>query len=514
MRSYHVLFALWCALLATGCRRAARRDDTLTLLALTEPVHLDPRHPEDALGAALGRLVYRGLVDSDPRTFLPRPALARSIDRVDDTHLVAVLREDARFHDGSPVTADDVVATYRAILDPARHSRLRGTYKRVIASVEARDARTVLFTLVRRDGTIESLLQQPIMPRAEADGDERMPSAHPTFNGSGFVRTEHLGRDGWSFTRTTPTLGAPSRLRVVSLHDPNTLAQRLLHGDGDIAEIKPELFEVFTAHRDFEVVSAPSAGFTFLGVRCTAPGLGDARVRQALALALDRNGLRVGKFGARAVAATGPLPPSHWAYTGDVERYPYDPARARALLDAAGLPDPPGDAPRARWTLRVSSQRFAITTAQAMAAMLADVGIEVTVRPSELATLLSDLRGGAFDLTFLTIPDLSDPWGLTFWFGGASIPTRSNPGAGGNRWRYANSALDATLDAGATAIGPTQRAPHYREAQRILARDLPVIPLWHADVVFAMSRRFERLTPRGDGQLDFLLGLTRRQGWR
>jgi len=153
-----------------------------------------------------------------------------------------------------------------------------------------------------------------------------------------------------------------------------------------------------------------------------------------------------------------------------------------------------------------------MTVAQAVASMLADVGIEVVVRPSELATLLSDLRQGSFDLTFLTVPDLSDPWGLSFWFGSASIPTSANPGAGGNRWRFRSEALDAALDAGARSIGTENRAPHYRQAQRILADELPVIPLWHADVVFVASRRYQNLTPRGDGQLDFLLGLTRRQG--
>jgi ABC-type transport system substrate-binding protein len=134
------------------------------------------------------------------------------------------------------------------------------------------------------------------------------------------------------------------------------------------------------------------------------------------------------------------------------------------------------------------------------------------VRPSELATLLADLRAGRFDLTFLTVPDLSDPWGLAFWFASGSIPTTENPGAGGNRWRFRNATLDAALEAGARAMGPAARRPHYAQAQLILAAELPVVPLWHADVVFVTSRRYEHLAPRGDGQLDFLLRLTRRDG--
>jgi peptide/nickel transport system substrate-binding protein len=502
---------LW-AFVLVSCGRPVRDEHVLTVLALTEPMHLDPRFPEDALGAALSRWVYRGLLESDPRTFLPRLALAQQLQRVDDTHLRVTLRSDARFHDGTAVTSDDVVATYTALLDPAKGSRLRSTYARVIAAITTVDAHTTLFTLQRPDGTIESLLQQPIVPASVARGGELRAEVgqEGAFVGSGLLRVRTLARAQWEFERITPVSNAPSRVRVLSLHDPNTLAQRLLYGDGDVAEIKPELFDVFESNPAFEIRSAPSAGFTYLGINNTSSKLGDRRVRAALAYAIDRDRLREGKLGRHAVASTGPLPPTHWAYEGNVVRYPYDPAHARVLLDEAGLTDPPGATPRARWVMRVSSQRFATTVAHALAAMLADVGIEVEVRPSELATLLSDLRMGRFDLTFLTVPDLSDPWGLAFWFASTSIPTATNPGAGGNRWRFRNAELDALLEAGARAMGPEARRPHYQRAQQILAEHLPVVPLWHADVVFAATRRYQGLVPRGDGQLDFVLDLRRR----
>ncbi len=513
LRAYHIVSWL-CALLLASCSPPARSNDTLTLLTLAEPNRIDPRFPEDALGAALSRLLYRGLMEGDARTFLPRLALAERVEWRDSTHVVVRLRSDARFHDGAQVTARDVVATYASVLDPSRASRLRATYARVLRRATAIDARQIEFELLRPDGTFESLMQLPIMPARDANAPELHANrgSERRFNGSGDVRITRFSPARWEFERVVSRASGPNRLRVLSLHDVNTLAQRLLHGDGDVAEIKPELFEVFEGRRDFTLSSAPSAGFTFLGVRCTASGLGDRRVRVALAHAIDRDRLRVGKFGRFALPATGPIAPSHWAYERDVPSYAYDPRRARELLDEAGLTDPPGPEPRARFTLRTSSQRFAVVVAQAISSMLGEVGIEVTVRPSELATLLSDLRQGQFDLTFLTIPDLSDPWGLAFWFGSSSIPTQANPGAGGNRWRFRDADLDAVLEAGARAIGPEARTPHYRAAQRILARELPVIPLWHADVVFVASRRFRGLAPTGDGRLNFLLDLTASPG--
>jgi peptide/nickel transport system substrate-binding protein len=291
---------------------------------------------------------------------------------------------------------------------------------------------------------------------------------------------------------------------VVPLRDPNALALRLLHGDGDLAELKPDIVPLFEGRRDFVVRSSASAGFTYLGTRCDRGPLAQPQVRRAIALAVDRDGLRRARLGRYAVPATGPLPPTHWAYEGEVPRYDFNPARARAMLDAAGLiPDASGV--RARLVLRVSTQRFALLVAQALAAMLGDVGIAVEVRPSELGTLLADLRAGRFDLTLLTVPDLTDPWGLSFWFSSSAIPSTENPNAGGNRWRFRDASLDRALAAGAASTDPALRAPHYRAAQRILAAQLPVIPLWHADVVTATRRALVAHAPRGDGRLDHLL---------
>ncbi|MBP6829773.1 MAG: ABC transporter substrate-binding protein [Deltaproteobacteria bacterium] len=501
-RVYHVLLALSLA----ACRGPARAPDRLTMLVLSRPEHLDPRHPEDALGASLGKLLYRGLMEGDPVTFLPRPALAVGANWVDATRYRVTLRSDARFHDGTPVTADDVVATYESVLDASQHSRLRTTYARLLRAVRAVDPRTIDFELHRPDGSLETLLQLGILPQRDARALERRPEeiAREALVGSGPMRLARYAPDSLSLDANGA--GAAFRaLDVVTLHDPNTLALRLLHGEGDVAELKPELYPLFEGRADFEVASARTSGMTYLGVHCEHGALVDVAVRRALAMAIDRASLQRAMLGARAVASTGVLPPSHWAYTSEVARYPFDPAAARrALVAARGESAPP-----LRLTLRVSSQRFAITVAQALTAMLHDVGVEVDVRPSELATLLSDLRAGRFDLTLLTVPDLSDPFGLGFWFGSASIPTPANPTAGGNRWRFRDTALDEALDQGLRALGPDARRPHYQRAQQVLAEQLPVIPLWHADVVFALRRPYRGLRPRGDGQLDFLLRLTR-----
>lgn len=486
-----------------GCEGVRRDPNVLTVLSLSRPEHLDPRHPEDAFGSALSRLVFGALLDSDPGSFLPRLSMASTVRWRSPREAIVALRPDARFHNGRPVRASDVVATFRSVLDPAARSRLRGTYSRVIRDVRAEGDR-VVFELFRPDGSFESLLQLPILRAEDARLAHELAMDREVI-GSGPLRVRSL-RDGeWEFSRVVPRHGFPQSIRIVPLRDPNALAIRMIHGDGDIAELKPDLLPVFAGRRDFSILSSPSAGFTYLGLRVDRGPLVHVEVRRAIAYALDREALRLARLGRYAVASTGPLPPTHWAYEGSVARYPYAPSRARALLDGAGL-TPDAGGVRARLTLRVSSQRFAMLVAQAMASMLGEVGIEVEVRPSELGTLLADLRGGRFDLTLLTVPDLTDPWGLGFWFASASIPSSENPNAGGNRWRFRSAALDRALELGAAEIDPARRAPHYRLAQRILAQELPVIPLWHAEVVSAVRRTLLAPPPRGDGRLDHLIG--------
>lgn len=480
----------------------------MVFLTLSEPEHLDPRFPEDSLGANLGRMVSPGLLDTDPTRLVPVARLAAGYRRVSPTAVEVTLREGLRFVDGSPVTAADVVATYRALLAPGSRSRLHGTYAAAFAGVEAEGPRGVHFTLRAPSGAVESLLQMPIVPARLAAGPENLaaPGAEGRFVGASGWRVGALTPQHWRFERQPEDSVAVRSLRVVSLHDPNTLALRLLNGEGDVAEVKPETAALFEHRAGFSVLRARGVGLTYLGIQCEHGPLADPRVRRALGLALDRVALRRARMGDAAVDAEAVLPPTHWASMGapGAVALRYDPAEARRLLREAL-----GGRGLRPLVLRVSSQRSSLVTAQALAAMLEAVGVEVELRPSELATLLADLRAGRFDLTYLTVPDLTDPWGLGFWFASTSIP--ENGQTGGNRWRFRDPTLDALLTAGAAASGPEARRPFYVAAQRRLAEGLPVIPLWHPDVVYVLRSpwRVGAEAPRGDGRLDFLAGLRR-----
>jgi peptide/nickel transport system substrate-binding protein len=190
------------------------------------------------------------------------------------------------------------------------------------------------------------------------------------------------------------------------------------------------------------------------------------------------------KLGGLAVPATGLLAPIHWAYSGDVPRWDHDLARARRLLDDAGLRDPDGDgpAPRVHLIYKTSSDAFRISIARAIAAQLSEVGIEVELRPFEFATFFADIKKGAYQLASMQTTDIIDPDFYYMYFHSSWIPSPDNPD-GFNRWRYRSPRVDELTTLGRQTTDRAARKRIYDEVQRLVAEDVPVVPLWHEDNV-------------------------------
>jgi peptide/nickel transport system substrate-binding protein len=239
----------------------------------------------------------------------------------------------------------------------------------------------------------------------------------------------------------------------------------------------------------------------YLGFHTASSKLDDVRVRRAIGYAIDRDLLVRAKYDGLARVTDSWIPQGHWADVDTLPPRAFDPDEARLLLDAAGFPDPPGSEPRMRLVLRTTSERFRQSVARAIAAMLREVGIEVDVRPSEAATLISDLNRGRFEITLLQVPEVIEPHVLSWFFDSSRIPGSENEGA--NRWRYRNEELDGLFEVGRTQVDRQQRRSAYARVQNILARDLPVLPLWQPDTVAVVRRGSSFEVPR-DGRFGTL----------
>jgi len=464
-----------------GCGVPGPAPDEVVVLIETMPGDIDPRLALTGYGAKMARLVAAPLVSCDNDRLEPQPDLAAEIVREGPKDYRVTLRE-ARFSDGSPVTAPDVAFTFEG----ARRGPLGAAYQR-IEGIDVLDPRTVRFRLREPHAPFVTDLDLGIVPKGIEPGPEPV--------GAGPFRLVSRDETHLVLERNPYYFGGKVRPRRVVfrvIRDDNARLLALAGGSADFTQntVPAVMLDAVANNPRLRVWSGPSSNMTYLGLNLDDPRLGDVRARRAIAYAIDRERILRVKLRGRARLATGMLAPLHWAYEPDVERYAHDPARARALLDQAGLRDPDGDGPESRLRLhyKTSSKPDRVSMARVIAHQLGEVGIEVEVRSLELATLIDDIKRGNFQMFSLQVTEVGEPNYLHTFFHSDRIPTEKDLDRGNNRFRYRSATLDRLVEEARGAADPARRKQLYAEAQRVLAADLPMIPMFHEDNVVVARR--------------------------
>jgi peptide/nickel transport system substrate-binding protein len=501
--------ACMAALLLFSCQRdAGVPPGAFVVLLDAEPKGFDPRFPAGDSSAKIMGLVHRGLVNVDNATGAPELALAASITQPTPTTYEITLRPDARFHDGQPVTAADVEYTLLRLGDDPIKSPLAGLSKR-IKRLTVHDPLRLTIELNEPHAPFLSDLAMGIVPKHLCDGLAQCPE--PVIGAGPFVMERVIGAhtvilrafDG--YYEGTPPIKS---LAFQVVKDDNTRLIALLGGTASLVQnaVQPLMMPVVEEDERLESATSPSFKYTYLAFNMRRDTLKDVRVRQAIALGLDREAIIHYKYRGLAGISTGMLSPAHWAYEPDVERFGYDPARARALLDEAGYPDPDGDGPQMRFEieLKISSNKFRRSLALLMAQQLAQIGVGIKVRAYEWGTFFNDIKGGSFDITMLQWPSVMEP-NLYHWvFHSSNIPSPENRNAGANRGAYVNKELDELLDAGALETDMERRKNIYSDVQKILAHDVPYVSLWHEDNIVILKRGTRGYTPTPNARFEAL----------
>jgi peptide/nickel transport system substrate-binding protein len=497
--AYWILSLTVALLLTTGCDRS-RNPTTVVMVIENSPTNLDPRIGTDGVSEHIDALIFDALVRRDEH-FEIQPELAQSWETPDPLTYIFHLRSGVRFHDGSLLTSKDVQWTLTSILS-GKLVTVKAQAYRNITAVESPDPLTVVIHLKQPDpGLLVNLTDGAI--GIVPNGSGRDFGRHPV--GSGpfrFVSQEtdkevvvERNPDYW---QTPPSI---PRVRFSVVPDQITRALELQKGSADVgvSSLSPDQLYALRNNQNLVIESGPGTVLNYISFNTRDPQLRDVHVRQAIALAIDRPLIIRTLLRGHAQLAESLLPSNHWAWTGDVQTYPFDPAKANILLDAAGYRRG-ADGIRFHLTIKTSTDETARTLAVVMQQQLRNIGIALDVRTFEFATFYADITKGAFQLYTLR------------WIGGNEDPdifryayaTASQPPHGANRGYYSNPRLDALIAQAAVTSDQSQRAAIYRQIQQIVATDLPAINLWYLDTVVVHNRRLSGLRLSSSGNFDFL----------
>ncbi|MCC6315422.1 MAG: ABC transporter substrate-binding protein [Thermomicrobiales bacterium] len=442
-------------------------------LADNDVQSFDPITVTDNMSIWTQLLVYDQLVRVAPDGLSVEPGLAESWDVSEDAKTYTFHLRDATFHDGAPVTADDVVFSLnRAISDDTSLWTFLFT---AVASVEAVDDKTVVATLSETWAPFEAvmaLFAASIFPQKlyEEQGDELW--QHPI--GSGPFMFDSWNKGVEIVLKKNPNYwvaGQPylDEVHLQVLTDSNARMLQFQAGELDIATDVPfSQLDALRANPDAIVLQDAVARLDYYPMLNTRPPFDDAKLRLAMNYAIDRDAIIQNVlFGAGQPATT--YLPLMWGHDAEAPGYPHDLDKAKALIAESAAKDgfaaelliDAGDPVRAQ-------------VAQLVAADLAQIGGQITITQLDPAAL-SDRRN-SMDYQIAAqyyTSDIIDPDELT------TVAVQSDGGVDSVWTGYKNEEVDKLVIEARTTLDPDRRLALYSQIQRLVAEDAPSLYLFY-----------------------------------
>ena len=460
----------------------------------------DPLSASGAVTVAANWHTMEGLVDLDPVTREPYAALAAEMPTsADGIEYIVKLRDGAVFHDGTPVTAEDVVFSANRVLDPNSNSLFR-SFVAFIDKVEVVDEKTVKFTnkypfslFNERLGSIK------IVPKALVEADPEAFGKLPTGTGpykliSAVPEAEIVFERNDAYTGSRPALAADMVWNLIA--DPTARVNALSSGTIQAMEDVPYV-DIDAVSAIAEVEKAQSFGLLFAMFDTSKPPFDDVRVRQAFFYAIDMDKVVGTGMLDNALPAKGFLPETHPNFHEASTVYSLNQDKARELLAEAGVPE-------LDITLMSTDHGWVKDVAPIIKEGLDAVGFHTTLDIGQSGGQYGKVDAGEMQVmiapgdpsVFGNDPDILMQW----WFGDNIWPT--------TRYRWADSEgyakLKGLLDEAQRLSGDEQQAK-WNEAMDLISDEVPLYPLLHRQLPTAWNAdELENFAPVPTTGLSFL----------
>lgn len=463
---------------------------------------LDPRLARDTTAYRVTDLIYSGLVHLTP-SLKAVPDLAESWQNPDPKTWTFKLRPGLKFSDGSPLTVEDVVFTYKTLLNPALNAPLRALYT-PISEVEAVDAQTVKFTLSAPYAPLLSYLDLGIIPKKLVDAGHDL-ALKPV--GAGPMKLVAWTRGSEIALEANPNFwaGAPkvAKATLKIIGDNSSRAQAFEAGDLDVIQspLSPQDITRLSKDSRFGNVITAGLGVTYVNFNTKDPLLSDPKMRKAFSMLIDQKTI-VGDIyrGADQVASSIILP-SSWAYSADIKQPTYDVKGAVALLNQLGWRDTNKDGildkdgkPLTVTLATHSEDPNRVQTIEFMQAIFKEAGIDAKAQITDWPAFSTNyVQKSQHQIALLGWLNIVDPDRLLF----SQLTTGGSTNWGG----YSNPEVDKLLQEGRSALDEASRTTAYRKAATILAEEVPYYILSDQGYQLFYSKKLPvtvQATPRGN----------------
>jgi ABC-type transport system substrate-binding protein len=464
------------------------------ILLFRDPPTFDPHLAEDSISGLFVNEIFGGLVTIEPFNFSVVPDLAESWEVSEDgTVYTFYLHPDAKFHDGKPVTAQDVKWSLERVTNPEVQSPVADTYLNDIVGVEEKlnsQATDIEGVRVIDDRTVEITIDAP---KAYFLAKLTYPTA--------FVldRSNVEGNDDWI---RSPNGTGPFKLAEYTVGETIRLARNEYYhlGPPHLDEVEMILsggsslilYENDETHvsgvglADVERILDPSsplnpqvhtypASFStsYIGLNVNEPPLDDPKFRKALNLAVDRETIAEVVYEGAVRPGKTILPPRFPAYNPNLDPYPYDPEAARQLLAESKYGDDLENLPRL--TLSISGSLGAAVPL-GLEVMLQsweqELGLQVEIQQTEWATFLQDVNDKRYQMFRLA-------WGADYPDPQNFLDILFHSHSQGNNTNYNSPEVDALLEQARVERDPGARVELYQQIEQMILEDAPWVLLWN-----------------------------------